>query len=171
MAGWAVQYRYIPRSACRHIQHRVWFFQLYAGLATNGDVVAVCLPEHFPRITPGTPCCDRRHLYPTRALYGSWTQNLPHHPPHACGTPDAAGVAAGHDRLSGACQTRQDDLTRRRWGPDHRHCCHGRDQPCFVYKWAQRFLAQGVEGLADKPGRGRVPRQAPPQEQHGMDVG
>jgi biotin operon repressor len=23
-----------------------------------------------------------------------------------------------------------------------------------VYKWAQRFLAQGVEGLADKPGRG-----------------
>jgi DNA invertase Pin-like site-specific DNA recombinase len=26
----------------------------------------------------------------------------------------------------------------------------------FVYKWVQRFLAQGVEGLADKPGRGRV---------------
>jgi hypothetical protein len=24
----------------------------------------------------------------------------------------------------------------------------------FVYKWAQRFLEQGVEGLADKPGRG-----------------
>jgi len=36
----------------------------------------------------------------------------------------------------------------------------------FVYKWVQRFLAQGVEGLADKPGRGRAPRQAPPQEQH-----
>ena len=32
----------------------------------------------------------------------------------------------------------------------------------FVYTWAQRFLEQGVEGLADKPGRGRVPRQAPP---------
>ncbi len=31
----------------------------------------------------------------------------------------------------------------------------------FVYKWAQRFLEQGVEGLADKHGRGsrRVPRQ------------
>ena len=43
----------------------------------------------------------------------------------------------------------------------------------FVYKWVQRFLEQGVEGLADKPGRGygRVPRQAPPQEQHNMDVG
>ena len=39
----------------------------------------------------------------------------------------------------------------------------------FVYKWAQRFLAQGVEGLADKPGRGRVPRQAPPHEQHAME--
>ena len=36
----------------------------------------------------------------------------------------------------------------------------------FVYKWAERFLAQGVEGLADKPGRGtgRVPHQAPPEE-------
>jgi hypothetical protein len=41
----------------------------------------------------------------------------------------------------------------------------------FVYKWAQRFLAQGVEGLADKPGRGsgRGTRQAPPQEQHAME--
>lgn len=29
----------------------------------------------------------------------------------------------------------------------------------FVYKWAQRFLAQGVEGLADKPGRGRARRR------------
>ena len=30
----------------------------------------------------------------------------------------------------------------------------------FVYKWVQRFLEQGMEGLADKPGRGsrRVPR-------------
>lgn len=24
----------------------------------------------------------------------------------------------------------------------------------FVYKWAKRFLQYGVEGLADKPGRG-----------------
>jgi transposase len=41
----------------------------------------------------------------------------------------------------------------------------------FVYTWAQRFLAQGVDGLADKPGRGhwRVPRQAPPQEQPAME--
>ena len=34
----------------------------------------------------------------------------------------------------------------------------------FVYKWVQRFLTQGVEGLADKPGRGswRVLRQSTP---------
>ena len=32
----------------------------------------------------------------------------------------------------------------------------------FVYKWVQRFLEKGLEGLVDKPGRGyyRVPRQA-----------
>jgi hypothetical protein len=27
----------------------------------------------------------------------------------------------------------------------------------FVYKWVQRFQEHGVEGLADKPGRGRRP--------------
>jgi len=27
----------------------------------------------------------------------------------------------------------------------------------FVYKWAKRFLQYGLEGLADKPGRGRRP--------------
>src|SRR5262245_20570521 len=33
----------------------------------------------------------------------------------------------------------------------------------FVYKWAQRFLEKGLEGLVDKPGRGyqRVPRALP----------
>ena len=41
----------------------------------------------------------------------------------------------------------------------------------FVYKWVQRFREQGVAGLVDRPGRGRRPRQAPPQEQHAMDVG
>jgi len=31
----------------------------------------------------------------------------------------------------------------------------------FVYKWVQRFLQHGIEGLVDKPGRGhwRMPRQ------------
>ena len=38
----------------------------------------------------------------------------------------------------------------------------------FVYKWVQRFLDKGVEGLADKPGRGshRVPRQPALAGQH-----
>ena len=29
----------------------------------------------------------------------------------------------------------------------------------FVYKWVQRFLAAGLEGLVDKPGRGARPGQ------------
>src|SRR6266568_9643105 len=38
----------------------------------------------------------------------------------------------------------------------------------FVYKWVQRFLAQGLEGLADKLGRGhrRGPRQPALAESH-----
>jgi len=37
----------------------------------------------------------------------------------------------------------------------------------FVYKWVQRFVQEGLEGLADKPGRGarRVPRPPPVTEQ------
>src|SRR5262249_18865356 len=37
----------------------------------------------------------------------------------------------------------------------------------FVYKWVWRFQEQGIEGLMDKPGRGRRPvsRQAHPQAQ------
>ena len=42
----------------------------------------------------------------------------------------------------------------------------------FVYKWVQRFLADGVEGLADKPGRGyrRVSHQAALTEQHDVSA-
>jgi len=37
----------------------------------------------------------------------------------------------------------------------------------FVYKWVQRFLQEGLAGLADKPGRGarRVPPHHPGSEQ------
>jgi transposase-like protein len=37
----------------------------------------------------------------------------------------------------------------------------------FVYKWVQRFLQKGLEGLADQPGRGyqRVSRQPALAEQ------
>ena len=31
----------------------------------------------------------------------------------------------------------------------------------FVYKWVQRFLQDRLEGLADKPGRGRQPLPRP----------
>jgi transposase len=36
-----------------------------------------------------------------------------------------------------------------------------------IYKWAQRFLLQGLEGLQDKPGRGRPPKLL---EQNDVDV-
>jgi len=32
----------------------------------------------------------------------------------------------------------------------------------FVYKWVQRFREEGLEGLADKPGRGHRRGRAPP---------
>jgi len=34
----------------------------------------------------------------------------------------------------------------------------GRSRP-FVYKWAKRFVQDGLDGLADKPGRGRSRRR------------
>jgi len=42
----------------------------------------------------------------------------------------------------------------------------------FVYKWVQRFCENGVEGLADKAGRGyrRVPRHAALTEQHDVSA-
>jgi hypothetical protein len=42
----------------------------------------------------------------------------------------------------------------------------------FVYKWAQRFLQDGLQGLEDKPGRGhwRVSRQHDLREQHDADA-
>jgi len=42
----------------------------------------------------------------------------------------------------------------------------------FVYKWVQRFVQEGLEGLADKPGRGhrRVPPQPDVWEQHDVGV-
>jgi biotin operon repressor len=41
----------------------------------------------------------------------------------------------------------------------------------FVYKWAQRFLEQGVAGLVNRPGRGLRLRPAPPQEPYGLEAG
>jgi transposase len=42
----------------------------------------------------------------------------------------------------------------------------------FVYKWVQRFIQEGLEGLADKPGRGyrRVSPQPVVWEQHDVSA-
>jgi hypothetical protein len=41
-----------------------------------------------------------------------------------------------------------------------------------TYKWVQRFLQEGLEGLEEKPGRGRRLRQRPSdlRDQYDMDV-
>ena len=77
-------------------------------LATNGAVVAVCLPAPGPRRTPGTPWCDRLPMAHRRARYGSWTHNLFQTHPHACGTPDAPRVAAVDHHPSRAAPTCSD---------------------------------------------------------------
>jgi len=43
----------------------------------------------------------------------------------------------------------------------------------FVYKWAKRFLEEGLEGLANAPGRRHRLGPYPPDltEQHDMDAG
>jgi transposase len=42
----------------------------------------------------------------------------------------------------------------------------------FIYKWVQRFMQDGLEGLADKPGRGhrRVLPQPVLAEQHDVSA-
>src|SRR6266581_1503985 len=42
----------------------------------------------------------------------------------------------------------------------------------FVYKWVQRFVEKGMEGLTDKPGRGswRVSRQPALTERHDVSA-
>jgi transposase-like protein len=42
----------------------------------------------------------------------------------------------------------------------------------FVYKWVQRFVQEGLEGLADKPGRGHRRMQPQPglREQHDVSA-
>jgi len=42
-----------------------------------------------------------------------------------------------------------------------------------IYKWIQRFVQEGLDGLHDKPGRGHRLRPLPDdlREQHEMDAG
>ena len=42
----------------------------------------------------------------------------------------------------------------------------------FIYKWVQRFVQQGLEGLRDKPRRDRriQPRQAGLTDQNDVDI-
>src|SRR5712691_9479735 len=71
------------------------------------------------------------NILPGRSRHGAWTQNLSHDPPHACGTSDTPGVAAGHHHLGRACSPGSDYLTHSRWEVDFRRGRHGRDQPAL----------------------------------------
>src|SRR2546425_13312092 len=51
------------------------------------------------------------HFFSRGLLYASWTHHFPHDPPHPCGTPDAACMAAFHQHPCGPGPTWEDDLT------------------------------------------------------------
>src|SRR5712691_675317 len=96
----------------------------------QGTTFALYLPQLAPPTTPARRPWSGCRRPP---IDGTWTENLPHDPPHGGTTPDAAGVAAVDDRARGAGQTEPDDFTRGRWDADRPHCHHGRDQssPCL----------------------------------------
>src|SRR2546428_3111693 len=80
----------------------------------------------------GRQCFQTKRLHsllPVRSLYGSWTHHLPDDPPHACRTSDAAGVAAGHHDLGGACPTGPAYSNSRGSDVDHRPCRHRWERP------------------------------------------
>src|SRR5262245_48491958 len=101
-------------------------------------VLALPLPISCPPIlTAGETLKLQGHSADTRpsvtlserSRYGTWTQNLLHHPPHASGTADALGVATVNDHPCRAGSTWPDAYTPGGWGADRPHCCSGRDQP------------------------------------------
>ena len=60
---------------------------------------------------PCFPMKRLHYLFPVGCLYGAWTYYLPYDLPHADGSADAAGMAAGYHDLGGACSTGPDSLT------------------------------------------------------------
>ncbi len=69
--------------------YRINYVRDTVGLAWESDGVSV---------HPGL----LRALLPVRSRYASWTQNLSHDPPHACGASDTPGVAACDHHPCGA---------------------------------------------------------------------
>jgi hypothetical protein len=113
-----------------------------------------------------------RHTYTLaeRSLYGEWTQNRPDDPPDPCPAAATAGAAACDRHSAGLVRRARiilllaDQMTitdiAAKVGISRRH----------VYKWVQRFVEEGVEGLTDKPGRGRqsIPRPGALTDAHGI---
>ena len=103
-----------------------------------------------------------------RYQYGSWTHHRSHHSPHPCGTPTllawqrATTISAGRARRGRIILLMADGV------PITDIAATVGISRRFVYKWAQRFLEKGLEGLVDKTGRGyhRVARELPCAGQH-----
>ena len=84
-------------------------------------------------------------------LYGSWTRNFPYDSPHACGTADAAGVAAGdNDACRSGRRGRILLLLADRVPISDIALTVGISRR-FVYKWVQRFGQEGRRGCSTGP--------------------
>ena len=94
------------------------------------------------------------------------TENFSHHLPHAGGPADTAGVATVDQISAGrARRGRMILLLADKVSISDIALTVGISRR-FVYKWVRRFLAQGIEGLADKPGRGFRPGGLPTRSLH-----
>lgn len=118
---------------CRAILDHSWSWQfgkilaqIYGTLLNHCYSVFGVVGQRLPSLTQD----QRIHtLVLVRYLYGSWTHNLPHDPPHTCGTPDVVGVATGNDHTCRAGPTEPHYLTCCGSDAHCSDCRHGRDQP------------------------------------------
>src|SRR5262245_29089732 len=94
-----------------------------------------------------------------RALYAAWTPHLLHHPPHAGGTPDAAGVAAFLAHPCGSCQTWPPAVTPRRRADHHGERRAGGPEPS-PYLQVDTALYAGRSGGALRQTRTGPPPRA-----------
>ena len=85
------------------------------------------------RRPPTTPLRRPRSGCRRPPIDGTWTEDLPHDPPHGGTTPDVADVAAFDDRACRVGQTEPNDFTRSRWDADRPHCyyCWNQSSPCL----------------------------------------
>jgi len=105
-----------------------------------------------------------------RYRYGAWTSHIPDDPSHSRRTPDAAGVAPVNDHPCGHCPTGQVILLLADQVPISRIAATVGISRRYIYKWVQRFLQEGLAGLADKRVRSHPLELHDRLDQHHIDV-